>query len=291
MGVKMEFSEYSHRQGTTRLFGGQETEDAFTAFESRYGELKLDAALLYFIRRFGFKPPADSYKNIAEYKFKTSIDDDLVVDVIFSSNKPYIYFGLPTKKYRGIIDKNFNIPLQEYYNSFCDWLLENNYILENFESEVLPFFKKSLNTLKKQSTDPKNLKEDGLYQSFKRVKNWKTCVLEYQHYMFGFGSLEYRNKEAYKFFNDWFEPKEKEFQLKTKTKKPTYSNIYNNPDMRKYKKLSAQILREFLKPTYIRDVYYNIHGKLDANIKISNYLSYFDYENRINKRKVKKGEG
>lgn len=243
-------------------------------FEKKYGELKTDKSLLYLIRRFGYSEPRDSYKQIADYMFYNDKYKDIIVDVSVSSCKAYVFFYVEENKLKKIYNDNYWNPLEGYYKNFYKYLESKKEKMKDFDNDILPFITSSVETLAKQ----KDCNKDLLYESFNRIKNWESFIFEIPNFMDGIGSLEYRHEEAYKVFLEWIEPRESQFQEEYNLSKPSFLDAERCVEMEVLKKQCMEILEDFLKPTYIRDVYYNIFGEYKGDLENCETVEYYNYE-------------
>lgn len=139
-----------------------------------------------------------------------------------------------------------------------DRLFTENEPIEEFEN-ILKF----INDTVKYLSNSEDAENDELLICFRKINDWESFVLNIPNFMTGFNSLEFRQEEAYGIFSDWISPKEELFQQEESIKKPTFADATENESIDEYRKQCDKILEDFLRPTNIRDVYYNIYGKVN----------------------------
>ena len=249
----------------------------FKEFQEKYGEIDNANSFLYFVRRFGFSSPKDTYKQLASYLLECEEYPDIYVGASITTGI-YISFYTPKKKYQYFQDKYFVNAKVEYYKQFYSYLMETNQKMKDFEEDILVFIKKSVKAINQNMPESEKETKDYLLESFSRINNWEDFIYEIPNFMEGFASLEYRHAEAFKLFHNWLNPREFEFQKVKNIKKPSFHDIEENEEMNELKNKCLKILENFLIPTYIRDVNYNIYGRFGDDIEQTGLIEYFEAE-------------
>lgn len=238
-------------------------------FENQHGKTTLQDAFLYFVRRFGNSDIGrDDYKQLATYKLVPK-DKDILVYISLSSNDIDLSFQIEKDKYIDIINSEYFKPLEAYYRDFHSFLIEKCESIKSFD-ETLKFINDSIKVLERFN----GVKDDELLASFKKITDFESYINEIPNFMYGLGSLEHRQEDAYKVFNEWIEPREKEFCEATGTKRSSWDDIDKSDIIKEYVNYCYEIMEDFLRPTYIRDVYYNILGEFKGDLNNVETVEY-----------------
>lgn len=253
------------------------SDNLFKEFQEKHGEIDNANCFLYFVRRFGFSEPKDTYKELATYILECVEYPDIYIRVSITT-RVYVSFYTPKKKYQYFQDKYFLKVREDYYKQFYSYLMETNQKMKDFEEKILVFIKQSVDVINQNMPESEKETKDYLLESFSRINDWQTFINEIPLFMQGFGSLEYRHEEAYKLFHNWLNPRELEFQKIKNIKSPSIDDIEENEEMEELKNKCLKILENFLIPTYIRDVNYNIYGRCGDDIEQTGLIEYFEAE-------------
>lgn len=194
-------------------------------FQEEHGELDVAKSFLYFVRRFGFSQPNDTYKQLASYLLECEEYPGIYAYINLTTGV-YITFYIDEKKMEYFNQKYFRDATNDYYKKFYLYLFDTNQKMNKFEEEILVFIKNSVETLKKDipvsEGEADVISRDFLFETFSRINNWEDFINEIPNFMRGFHGLEHRHNEAYTLFNIWIEPREIEFQNAKNIKKPSF---------------------------------------------------------------------
>lgn len=263
------------------LDGLRFSDSLLNEFQKEHGELDVANSFLYFVRRFGFSEPNDTYKQLASYLLECEEYPDIYPYINLTTGV-YITFFIKEQKMKYFEKKYFGDATNEYYKQFYLYLMETNQMMNKFEEEILVFIKNSVESLRKEipvyECEVDINSRDFLFESFSRINNWEDFINEIPNFMQGFHGLAHRHNEAYILFNNWIEPREIEFQNAKNIKKPSFEDITENDEMSELKQQCLKILENFLIPTYIRDVNYNIYGQFTDDTEEIGLIEYFEEE-------------
>lgn len=234
-------------------------------FEDVFGKINLESAFLYFARRFGMENAAKdsaSHKELARY-YLTPKDKDIVVCAAFGGGNVSFSFHIKEEEYDRLLKDGYNTPLEDYYKSLYSFILEQNDYQEGYTNFQMYVDYTIMQFDTNKELDKEN---DELHNVFKDINCFEDYIVCFPKFMYGFeSSLEYRDNEAYQSILAWITPREEEFQKKTRIIKPTFKHFENSPAMNDLHSYCFSILEDFLRPTYIRDVDYNIYGEFTVN--------------------------